>query len=112
MREVALAPIFAAAAAHCAPLSPQSWVFPSRATQLSEEHADASEYIAPLEAMLGLSNPQFPPGTYLLVLDHVAPDSRSSDLAKFEVSVAETGIHQEEMTTPKKKVYKVGSQLC
>ena len=91
--QVELVLVFAAAAAPCAPLSPQSQVFPSRDTQLSEDHADPSEYMVPLGAMPGLSNPQGPPGTNLLVLGHVAPDSGSSDLTKFEVPVADTRIY-------------------
>ena len=34
-----------------------------------------------------------------MVLDHVAPDSGSSDLAEYEVPVVETGICHEELTT-------------
>ena len=95
---VELAPDFAAAAAHRAPLSPWSRVFPSRATLLSEEHADPLEYMVPLEMMPGSSNPYGPLGTDLMVLDHVAPDCGSRDLTEFEVPVA---VCHEELTSQK-----------
>ena len=97
---VELVPIFAAAAAPHAPLSPQSRVSPPGATQYRVEHADLSEYTVPLEAMPRSSNSWGPPGTDHMVVDSVATSSGSSDLAEFEAPMAETGIRHEEVTTP------------
>ena len=73
--------------------SPQPQVFPPRATQMSVEHADLSEYTVPLEAMPGLSDTRCPLGIGHIALDPMTPRFGPSDLAEFEIPALETGIH-------------------
>ena len=74
------------------PPPPQPRVFPPRATQMSVEHVDLSEYTVPLEAMPGSSDTRCLLGISHMALDPVTLGSGPSDLAEFEVPVVETRI--------------------
>ena len=88
---VEFAPMFAATAASRTSPSPQPRVFSPRATQMSVEHADLSEY-ANIEAVLGPLDTRCPPGIGYMALDRVTLGSGPSDLAEFEVPVVEKRI--------------------